>query len=78
MRHKYHSKKLHLCESGPMAKSLSTTARRILQENMMGPHGAAPQGSNQSMASGLNRFEEEKDEKLGREISRTSQVSNQP
>jgi hypothetical protein len=48
----------------------------MLQENVMGPHSAAPKGSNQSMASGLNRFEEEKDKKLGREISQTSHVSN--
>lgn len=51
------------------------TAKRMPQENIMGPHGSPPKGSNQSMASGLNRFEEEKDKKLGREISQTSQVS---
>jgi hypothetical protein len=63
-----------------MARTLPIpkTAKRRLQENIMGPHGAAPKGSNQSMASGLNIFEEEKDKKLGREISKTSLVSNQP
>jgi hypothetical protein len=72
------NKKLGLCESGAKAMTLSKTSSRDLQENMMGPHGAAPQGSNQSMASGLNRFEEEKVMKLDRQVSQTSQVSTQP
>ena len=44
---------------------------------MMGPHGAAPNGSDHSMASGLSSYEEEKVMILDREASLASRVSSQ-
>ena len=45
---------------------------------MVGHHGAPPNGSDHSMASGLRSFEEEKVIILDREASQASRVSYQP
>ena len=63
------SKQLGLCESGAKDTTFSSTSSRDSHENMLGHHGAAPYGSDHSMASGLSSFEEEKVMKCDREVS---------